>query len=340
MKLKSYFSGSVESAMALARKELGDEALLVHARPATPETRYLGAYEVVFGVVPTSPPSTQAPTLPPEPPPLRGEIDELRRQIERLTQSFEAPLPAAPLFQSDGLLEEELNSDVAGRIRAGARLEDLLIIDPSLGAVVALVGPPGVGKTTTLMKLAVRHGLAQRRSVHVITTDVHRIAAADQIRALSAILGIGCDVAETPGALTRCLEDQKGRDLVLIDTPGYSSSDFHRDAHEAAELAEGLMDYSGIDTHLVLSAASKPKDMARITGSFEVFEPSKLLFTRVDETTRYGAVVNEAVRSGLPISFLSNGQQIPQDLEAATIERLSALVLGDPPVLASRGAAA
>jgi flagellar biosynthesis GTPase FlhF len=89
MKLKSYFSRTVESAMELARQELGEEALLVHARPTTPETRYLGAYEVVFGVVPASPaPSSLAPNAP-ESSPLHGELNDLRRQIVRLTPSFE-----------------------------------------------------------------------------------------------------------------------------------------------------------------------------------------------------------------------------------------------------------
>src|SRR4051794_34508101 len=114
MKLKSYFSGTVESAMHIARVELGDEALLVHARPTTPETRYLGAYEVVFGVVPATTataPAVVAPT-PQEPSPLRGEIDSLRRQIDRLTQSFESPRPAS-LSPSSALQNEELDPELA-----------------------------------------------------------------------------------------------------------------------------------------------------------------------------------------------------------------------------------
>jgi flagellar biosynthesis protein FlhF len=339
MKLKSYFSETVESAMDLARKELGEEALLVHARPTTPETRYLGSYEVVFGLLPAIP-SPVPPALAPEPSFLRGELDDLRRQIDRLTQSFDAPpRPVAPNAPG-GLQQEELDVDVVRKIAAGARLEDLVSVDATLRPVVVLVGPPGVGKTTTLIKLAVRYGLARQRSVHILTTDVYRIAAADQLLSLAAILGIGCDAAETPGSLAQRLDEQKARDLILIDTPGFSQSDLTRDAHAADELASVVSAHPGIDTHLVLSAAMKPADMARIADQFQVFKPSKVLFTRLDETTRYGALANEAIRRALPVSFLTNGQRIPDDLEEASTRRICGLVLGERPVLASRGAAA
>jgi flagellar biosynthesis protein FlhF len=230
--------------------------------------------------------------------------------------------------------------ELARKLASGERLQDLVSVEPTLGPIVALVGPAGVGKTTTLIKLAVRYGLISGKSVHLLTADVHRVAAADQLRALAAILGIGCDVAETPAALLRHVEEQKARDLILIDTPGFSLSDLNRDAHEACELAEVLGSCPGIDTHLVLSAAMKPADLSRVAEAFEIFKPSKLLFTRIDETTRYGALLNEANRRDLPISFLTNGQRIPDDLEETTIQRLSALLLGERPILASKGAAA
>lgn len=329
MKLKSYFSGTVESAVALARKELGDEALLVHARPATPETRYLGAYEVVFGVTPIAP---AAAAVTPEPIPLRGELDSLRSQVERLMRSFESPRPPshAPLQH------EELDPELARKLAAGTPLTELVSVNGTLGARVALVGLPGVGKTTTLIKLAARYGLARHKSVHIISTDVQRIAAADQLRSLAAILGIGCDVAESPGCLVRLLEEQKSRDLVLIDTPGFSIRDLKQDPDEAEEIADAL---AATDIHLVLSAAMKPEDMTRIADIFDSFRPARLLFTRLDETTQYGALINEAARRNLPISFLTNGQEIPGDIEEATVTRLSALVLGERPLL-RKGAAA
>lgn len=269
MRLKSYFSESVEAAMELARKELGDDALLVHSRPATPETRYLGAYEVVFGVVPPDrPPASSGP------PPV---------------------------------VEQRVSVDAVLGRSSGAR------------AVVALVGPPGAGKTTTLVKLAAQYGLARGRHVQFLTADVHRIAAADQLRTLAAILGIGCDVADSPIALMQLLEHHRSKNLVLIDTPGFSSRDFE----DATDLATCLSNDPEIDCHLVVPASMKPSDLARVVDAYRVFQPAKLLFTRIDETEQLDTAVNEAVRAKLPVSFLSTGQQIPEDLEEATVRRLT-----------------
>jgi flagellar biosynthesis protein FlhF len=275
MKLKSYFSGTVEAAMELARRELGEEALLVNARPATPETRHLGAYETVFSV--PVPHASGAADPPARVPALHAEA-------------------CATSFQTDA----------------------------RLGAIVMLVGPPGVGKTTTLVKLAARYGLATRRRTHILSTDVYRIGAADQLRALASILGIGCDVVETPGALAQVLAEHAAKDLVLIDTAGLSGSEME----DGLELANFVSSDPAIDIHLVLSASTKPADNARQADAYAVFRPAKLLFTRLDETADYGALVSEAARCQLPISFLATGQKIPDDIEPATRRRLVALVEG------------
>ena len=268
MKLKSYFSGTVEAAMELARQQLGEDALLVHAKAASPETRYLGAYEVVFGVV-AQPVSLAA----------SGKQDDGKTQPTRSAA---------------------------------------LRTDPTLGRVVALVGPPGAGKTTTLAKLAVRYQASQ-----FLTSDVYRIAAADQLRTLAALVGIGCQVAEDAVHLERLLEQHRDKSLVLIDTPGFARAEMP----DAAELARFLREYPGIDTHLVLPAFMQESDLMRAVEQYSVFAPKKLLFTRVDETGDRAAIANVSASYSLPVSFFGTGQQIPDHLELASPELIAETTL-------------
>ncbi len=329
MKLKSYFSGTVEAAVGQARKELGADALLVNARPTTSETRHLGAYEVVFGSVNAAAGSTAvAPAQ--QPRDVSQDISDMKREIERLARCLAGGRPAAggESEMHSKLIENEVDPMIAQSVVNGASLEEFFEVDATLGrkgldrAVVALVGPPGVGKTTTLVKLAARFGLASRKPAHIITADVFRIATADQLRSLAGILGIGCDVVETPVALAQALEEHRSKDLVFIDTPGLGRNEME----DGADLARLIATHPEIDTHLVVSASMKPADLARVIDRYQIFQPKKLLFTRIDETECFGAVVSEASRQSLPLSFFATGQQIPDDLEPARKERLVELV--------------
>ena len=357
MRLKSYFSGTVEAAMDLARKELGDEALLVNARPATPETRSLGAFEVVFGLPDgfrESPAravgAAAAAAGGASQDRLMQEVTELKRQMERMAQSLRYPraLPLSGSKESamyQRLMDADLEPALAQQAAKGMPLEDLFETCPTLGrpathgpssrgtknagvtaprAVVALTGPPGAGKTTTLIKLAARYGLTSRRPAQIISIDVNRIAAADQLRTLAAIIGIGCDVVETPAALAQAIEEHRNKDFVFIDTPGFASAEMN----DAQELAVLLASHTEMDTHLVLPASMKAPDLARTMDRYEIFSPHKLIFTKMDETESFGPLINESSRRSLPISFLSAGQNIPDDIEPASKQEIAQRVRG------------
>ncbi|MBV8845414.1 MAG: hypothetical protein JO307_21605 [Bryobacterales bacterium] len=358
MKLKSYFSGTVEAAMEMARKELGDEALLVNARPATPETRYLGDYEVVFGVN-DNPPAQ--PAAPPSGDRLALEVAELKREFERITESLRESLPSrqlaerpveapvSPATRPEGfharLVAQDLDPALIESVLEGAALEDKFETDATLGAagancrIVVFIGPPGAGKTTALVKLAARFGLASHGRAQILSADVHRIAAAAQLQTLSSILGIGCAIAETAADLAESIQRHASKELILIDTPGLTRSEME----DAEDLIQLLQSRPDLDAHLVLPAFLRPPDMSRAIELYSCFAPKKLLFTRMDETSQYGPLVSQSAQWSLPISFLCNGQQIPDDIEPATCEKLAQMIHGGQvqrAAVLARGAAA
>jgi flagellar biosynthesis protein FlhF len=228
--------------------------------------------------------------------------------------------PGRPTPRTDpSAFQRALTEEISSRFTT----EGTLGRSPETPRIVALVGPPGSGKTTTLVKLAVNYGLAARRPVLLLSIDTHRVAAADQLRSYAAILGVGFQLLETVSSLAQTIEENRGKELIFIDTPGLA----YGDLEDAESLAHFLATRGDIDTHLVLPASMKAADLSRMVDAFEILRPQHLLFTKLDETRSYGPIFSEAARSGKPLSFFAAGQRIPEDLEAASPERVLELVL-------------
>jgi flagellar biosynthesis protein FlhF len=225
----------------------------------------------------------------------------------------------APQRTDGAAFQRALMDEAASRFTADATL-GRGSVQPR---IVAMVGPPGSGKTTTLVKLAVNYGLAARRPVLLLSMDTLRVAAADQLRSYAAILGVGFQLLETVSSLAQTIEENRGKELIFIDTPGLA----YGDLQDSESLTHFLATRGDIDTHLVLPASMKAADLSRMVDAFEVLRPQHLLFTKLDETGSYGPIFSEAARSGKPLSFFTAGQRIPEDLEAASRERVLDLVL-------------
>ncbi len=189
--------------------------------------------------------------------------------------------------------------------------------------IAAVVGPTGVGKTTTVAKLAAELALKQKATVGLISIDGYRIGALDQLKTYASIIGLPCLSAFTKQELVAAIKKFSDKDVILVDTAGQS----HMDKERLGELARVMKCGAGISTHLVLSANIKPSDMKRAAENFAVLNPESYIFSKVDETETRGGIVDQVMEKNLPISFLTNGQGVPEDIMAADRKEIMQLVL-------------
>ncbi|MBL8228767.1 MAG: hypothetical protein JNL98_09835 [Bryobacterales bacterium] len=289
---------------------------------------------------------------------LSGQVFELRREVEGLRDLLAraerptmrpAPVPAPEIAEEHmtRLTASELDTDLAravvdaaqSRVRTlggAVRLEDAIkdelarriVVDPSLPQVndsaprvIALVGPPGAGKTSTLIKIAIRCGLGQKRPVQLFSADWVRVGAATQLKTYASLLGISFQHFDSVASLEETLLGLRGPQVVLIDTPGCGPQEMQ----SVGELAEMLRE-SSAEIHLVIPASLRRTDLRRQAELYSCFRPCKWVLTKMDETGSLGAAVSEAILANKPFSFLSAGQRIPEDLAPADSRELCRLI--------------
>ncbi len=188
-----------------------------------------------------------------------------------------------------------------------------------------IVGPTGVGKTTTLAKVAALCMLKQNKRVAFITTDTYRIAAIDQLKTYAKILNVPIEVAYNLEDFQKAIERFSHYDLVFIDTAGrnFRNADYVRDL-------QNIIDFSvDMETYLVLSLTSKQKDMEDIYRQFSMIPIKQVIFTKADETSTYGAMVNFTIKNEMGVAYVTNGQNVPDDIEMANPQLLVKMVLGE-----------
>jgi flagellar biosynthesis protein FlhF len=189
---------------------------------------------------------------------------------------------------------------------------------------IALVGPTGVGKTTTLAKLAASFKLRHNRKVGLITSDTYRIAAVDQLRTYANIIGLPLQVALTPREMEQCVHALSDCDVILIDTAGRGQNDSDR----LKELRQFIAAADPHEVHLVLSGTASEKVLLREAEAFSDVGVDKIVLTKLDEAVSFGMLVNVIRQVGKELSFFTTGQEVPDHIEIGRPERLAELILG------------
>ncbi len=315
-----------------------------------------------FTLTPADAPASAAawpPAPPADAPAMREELAAIRELVERALAGTRAPsaVPALPprLGLLHGrLLEQGLAPDLADRVARAVRQELPVSALDDAAAVreavlhrlaslvpaaepaeprrsphgrpwsIALVGPTGVGKTTTLAKLAASFKLRRRLRVGLLTCDTYRIAAVDQLRTYANIIGVPLEVALSPAEMAQASQALDDCDVVLIDTAGRAPDDGGR----LAELRRCLDAAAPDEVHLVLSGTASEPVLMREAEAFSRVRADRLLVTKLDETVSFGTLINIMQKVGRRLSFVTTGQEVPDHIEVGRPRRLAELVLG------------
>ena len=355
MRVKRYVADTAQQAIARVKRDLGDDAIILHSRPYK-EGGFLGLfakkrYEVLAAVdnkesvrIPSSvsasasaPAPASAPALAaakgqpekaderqrqlfqneqavilPELEKVKKELSEIRMAIAGVTQQVRTSSPAPQV---------EVKPAVTPAAPPKKEPQEVLIQTYPIRlttrpTVVALVGPTGVGKTTTIAKLAANFALFEGKSVGLITIDTYRIAAVEQLKTYSEIINLPIEVVYTAADFKRALQDLSNKQLILIDTAGRSQ----KNKQQIRELKHFFNGRPLNETHLVLSANTKLEDLLETADSFKELNVNRLIFTKLDETNSLSNVVEVAERLQIPLSYVTTGQSVPEDIEVATFE--------------------
>lgn len=254
-----------------------------------------------------------------------GVEDALARDvIEELSQ---LSLEPERVVAEERLLVDSIAESI--RAEGGVRL-------PEDGQkVVVLIGPTGVGKTTTLAKIAAGF-LQQGRRVAFVTADTYRLAAVDQLQKYADIMGLCLETVYSPEEMARAIGRHSDKEMVFVDTAGRSQ----RDLGQMEEVQAFVAACQPAEVHLLLSATTKREDLEEILERFSICAIDRLILTKVDESTCFGPLYSVVRKNPIPFSYITTGQNVPEDIEEATSEKIAELICrGTLEAVASDGVA-
>ncbi|NLT19917.1 MAG: flagellar biosynthesis protein FlhF [Syntrophomonadaceae bacterium] len=385
MKIKKFVARDYQTAIKLAKEEMGMDAIILHSRPIKRNalfSRFMpNQVEITVAIDDTIQVSSDLTRKIPLPkteiepafkPPLKENrikepelIEEIKRMnllmSEMRSKLYEVELmrglsEQVQLFYN-ALIRNNVNHQLALQIATSVEsrlprdykvdnkwtmevclhtlreyLQDVSpieLVNQGQATLVFLVGPTGVGKTTTIAKLAANMTLLEGKKAALITLDTYRISAADQLRTFAEITGIPISVVFSPVEFMEALAKYKDLDIVFVDTAGRSPYN--------QEQLEELKQYVEIarpdETILVLSVTTDTNELIAIFNRFEPVGIDKVIFTKIDETFSYGQILNAIYEIKKPIAYITNGQSVPDDIEVPDALNLARLLLGKEEIL-------
>jgi flagellar biosynthesis protein FlhF len=332
LEVRKAVSGAVPPEPAVRAREPGMSSAFAPSSP-TPASTVTRAYE-------------SNKTAPQAEPPIAREVDEIKEILGKVLARLDGgPQTSAEDVQIDEdenvkmLTQFDVDRDIAKDIAVEyaktknqtpfqewlTSLVNTMGSDPAKaigGRKILFAGPTGVGKTTTIAKIAASQSLWGDRKVVLMTADTYRIAAVEQLRTYAKILGIPIEITADPRDIQGALRKHKNADLILMDTAGRS----HYDDGRLDELKALYEAFSPDTVHLVMAANIKYRDMLNVIDRMGVVPLSALIFTKLDETASYGTILNVMRDFGLPVSFFTVGQNVPNDIEVARGDRFVELL--------------
>jgi len=359
MQVKTFKAPTMDRALALVKKELGSDAIILGSRKIPPDSGDTG-FEVTAALDPspvTSPAvpedSSEARAASAE---MRSDLDEIKSFLSLLISSkdyfvqLQMQQPIAEIYHAllvRGFDEKQiymLLNKAASHLNGGTGDKDQVFeafckqflakvrlakpfrnVSHSSGScsIFTFIGPTGVGKTTTLAKMAAYLRIKRMLDVAIISVDTYRIGALDQLQTYANILEVPFCVAQSKAELDRAIQQFSHFDVILVDTTGRNFLN-REHVHELRSLFEGDHKPSHF---LVLSSTAKDEDLRKTILHFREMEIHSLVFTKLDETIHHGCMLNQLLRFDYPLSYMGTGQRVPEDLELATQKRMLSFLL-------------
>jgi flagellar biosynthesis protein FlhF len=332
MQIKRFEGRDIQEALKRVKEELGLEAIILSTQKVKKPSHRLGfphrpIVEVVAAIDrPIDPPvrsTARSPSFTEQ-----KKLEE-EAMIQRILSAGFFPEFVHGLSEEIRTLRKEFEGwslpEAYRRLLRWKLMEQVEVADPSLNGtkIWSFIGPTGVGKTTTMVKLAAHFSLKVTPKVTLITIDTYRIGAVDQLKTYAQILRLPLEIALHREGLRQIIEKNMDQDLLLIDTAGRSPNAMD----QIEELKGFLTVHPRIENHLILSATTKESDLDRMVQQFSLLPIKSYIFTKIDETDEYVPLFNQLLRHKRPLSYLTKGQKVPEDIELATKARVANLIL-------------